>query len=324
MAFHAEQATALLRDSLANGRLAHAYLITGEPGSGKRQVVLDLVNAVSQRTFDSLDEAEGDHVQVVVPESKSRRIRVDAMREVERRLNLAAPRGVTKVAVVLDAERFMPEAANAFLKTLEEPPPQSLIILVTALPGQLLDTTRSRCIHVPLFRAGPRPLGESEQHLLRELKARVLNAESAGKLSTAWSLLHAFGDLLKQVKQQIDEEHTAAMKEEAAIYRQTTEGDWLKQREEYYKGLTEAVYLERRDQLIDVFLAWHGDALRSREGRGARSLPGYEADTARFGALHESRVLLRRIRALEELRENLHTNVNEGLALEAGFLAAFG
>lgn len=322
MSFLAEQASALLRDSFANGRLAHAYLITGEAGSGKRQVALDLVNLTSNRHANSLEEARGDFLQIVLPESKSRRIRVDAMREVERRLNLAAPRGTTKVAVVLDAERLMPEAANAFLKTLEEPPPQSLIVLLTALPGQLLDTTRSRCIHVPLFRSGPRPLQEAEIRLLQELQVRSLDSE--GGLASAWALVQAFQDILKKVKQEIDAEHSTAMKEEAAIYRQRTDGDWLKQREEYFKGLTEAVYLERRDGLLQVFSVWHGDALRAREGGGTFALAGFEKETARYGSRHETRELLRRIRALEKLREHLQTNVNENLALEAGLLPVFG
>ena len=326
MGFLAEQAFSMLRDSHANGRLAHAYLITGEPGSGKRELARDLVNLIAGKSVASLEEARGEFVQVVVPESKSRRIRVDAMREVERRLNLAAPRGAVKIAVVSDAERLMPEAANAFLKTLEEPPPQSLILLITALPDRLLDTTRSRCIHVPLFRSGHRPLSEAEIRLLEQLRARFAGtaADAAkGSLSTAWALLQGFQALLKQVKEEIDREHSAALKEEVSLYRQTTEGDWLKQREEYYKGLTEAVYLEKRDALLQVFVAWHGDALRVREG-GQSSIPGFEQDTARFGARHESRELLRRIRELEEMRENLHTNVNEALAMEAGFLAVFG
>jgi DNA polymerase III subunit delta' len=329
MSFRADQAFELLRESLQNGRLAHAYLITGEPGSGKRRLALDLVNLISGRRSPGFEEARGEFIQVVQPESKSRRIRVDAMREVERRLNLAAPRDNTKIAVVLDAERLMPEAANASLKTLEEPPPQSLIILVTAFPGQLLDTTRSRCLHVPLFRSGQRSLDETEIRLVEAMRTHCGSgtgpgAAPGGSLAAAWSLLQAFQDLLKEMKEAIEQEHAAAMKEEVAVYRQRTEGDWLKQREEYFKGLTEAFYLEKRDALLQVLVAWHGDALRALEGGGAASLPGYERETARFGERWGVRELLRRIDALEELRDNLQTNVSEGLALEAGMLAVFG
>lgn len=327
MSFLVDQAFALLRESFEAGRLAHAYLITGEPGSGKRDLTLRLIQLVSGRSGNRLEDLRGDFVQVVVPESKSRRIRVDAMRDVERRLNLAAPKGSIKVAVVQDAERLMPEAANAFLKTLEEPPPQSLILLLTALPGQLLDTTRSRCIHVPLFRLGRPGLSDLERRLLDELRIRSeapLRAGASGSLSMAWSLVQSVADLLKQVKAEIDEEHSAVMKEEAAAYRQRTEGDWLKQREEYFKGLTEAIYLERRDALLQVLVAWHGDALRAKAGRQALALPGYEEATAGVGMRLENRELLRRIQALEQLRENLQTNVNESLAIEVALLEVFG
>jgi len=322
MAFQAERAFSLLQASHENGRLAHAYLLFGETGSGKRKLALDLINLVSDTSFRSLDEARGERIQVVTPESKSRRIRVSAMRSRERRLHRAVPAGTVKVAVVTDADRLVPEAANAFLKTLEEPPPQSLILLLTAQPGQLLDTTRSRCLQVPLFRPGPPRLDAASERLLEELRSRFSRDDPAG-LSFAFSLMQAFVTILREEKEALQKEHSAALKEEVAAYRQTTEGDWLKQREEYYKGLSEAHYLARREELVQVLLDWYGDALRAGEGVDRADLPGCEAETVALGERLGRRELLRRIEALEELREHLQTNVHEGLALEVGFLAAF-
>ena len=81
----------------------------------------------------------------IEPESKSRKILVEQIRELEASLRLHATRAKVKFGVVYEADRLMPQAANAFLKTLEEPPDHSLLILVTALPQALLDTIRSRC-----------------------------------------------------------------------------------------------------------------------------------------------------------------------------------
>ena len=65
-----------------------------------------------------------------------------------------AARAKVKFGVVYEADRLMPQAANAFLKTLEEPPDHSVLVLVTALPEALLDTIRSRCIEVSLRASG--------------------------------------------------------------------------------------------------------------------------------------------------------------------------
>ena len=90
----------------------------------------------------------------IEPESKSRKILVEQIRELEASLRMHATRAKVKFGVVYEADRLMPQAANAFLKTLEEPPDHSLLILVTALPEALLETIRSRCIEVSLRAPG--------------------------------------------------------------------------------------------------------------------------------------------------------------------------
>jgi len=72
-------------------------------------------------------------------------IRVDEIRRIEEAVSLAPYEGKRKVVIVDDAETMNPSAANAFLKTLEEPPPQSIIILISASPDRLPETIRSRC-----------------------------------------------------------------------------------------------------------------------------------------------------------------------------------
>jgi DNA polymerase-3 subunit delta' len=75
-------------------------------------------------------------------------IRVDEIRTIEGRLSLAPYEGRMKVVIVDDADTMNQSAANAFLKTLEEPPPQSLIILISSSPDMLLETIRSRCSRI--------------------------------------------------------------------------------------------------------------------------------------------------------------------------------
>lgn len=323
MAFLVDAASDLLARSKEQGRLAHAYLITGPEGSGKRLLALRLMNLVSGHDNSSIEQAAGEHVQIVRPESKSRRIRVDAMRLMERRLYLAVPKNVTKVALILDADRMMTEAANAFLKTLEEPPKQSLLLLLTSQPEQLLDTVRSRCIRVPLYRPGSAERSESDEALLAAL-AEHFRQHREGSLSGALAFMQAFVAILKAEKEAIGKRNAQQLKSESAAYSQTTEGDWLKRREDFYKARTEAEYLQRRNALVQVLVDWFGDALRQQNGFERLDLADFESDSRATATSIQPKDLLRRLEALEELRSNLNTNVNENLALEAGFIGAFG
>src|SRR4029077_620583 len=104
----------------------------------------------------------------IEPECKSRKILVEQIRELGASLRLHATRAKVKFGVVYEADRLMPQAANAFLKTLEEPPDHSVLILVTALPEALLDTIRYRCIEVALRAPGVRALTAEEAELVEE------------------------------------------------------------------------------------------------------------------------------------------------------------
>ena len=158
MALTEDMAFNLIEGAHARSRLAHAFLISGAAGSGKRDLaarVVALVNPVetgegsdlfgespeSSSSVD-LDDLEGEFVRVVRPRSRSRRILIDDIRGLERSMHLAAPSGIWKIGVVVDADRMFDEPANAFLKTLEEPPPGCLLLLLTSNADILLPTLR--------------------------------------------------------------------------------------------------------------------------------------------------------------------------------------
>src|SRR3989440_12305436 len=75
---------------------------------------------------------------------------MEQIRDLELGLKMGGSEGGRKVAFVVEADRLQPQAANAFLKTLEEPPSNSLLLLLSALPEALPDTLASRCISIPL------------------------------------------------------------------------------------------------------------------------------------------------------------------------------
>ncbi|MBF0415682.1 MAG: DNA polymerase III subunit delta' [Magnetococcales bacterium] len=154
-----------LQAGLQAGNLSHAYLFTGPEGVGKATVARALAQALlcqdTQRVSATVTGclrcpschkvAMRCHPDLIVVEmaEKKTRIAVDQIRELARFLSLTPMESPWKVAIIDDAASMNPAAANALLKTLEEPPAQSILILVTSRPGMLLATIRSRCVIYP-------------------------------------------------------------------------------------------------------------------------------------------------------------------------------
>src|SRR5258708_6476609 len=169
MPLTAAEAFTLLENAHRQSRLAHAYLITGPEGAGKRALAAQLCGLLVRG--GPADPLSHPDVHTVQPESKSRRIVIDQMRELENELRMRSAMGGGKVGVIFDADRLQPQASNAFLKTLEEPPPHTHLLMLTALPDQLLETILSRCIEVPLRPAAKRALLPRQRALLEALRA---------------------------------------------------------------------------------------------------------------------------------------------------------
>src|SRR5438105_11595628 len=150
MAFSRAIALEYLQRAHEQNRLAHAYVITGPPESGKQLLAADLASLVNGTPAKNVFSAKARDIFVARPESKSRRIVIAQIRDLEHALQMRASNGRRKVAIIPDADRLQTEAANAFLKTLEEPPKDSLLLLLSALPEALPETILSRCIAIPL------------------------------------------------------------------------------------------------------------------------------------------------------------------------------
>src|SRR2546428_2905078 len=141
-----QQAVQLLQRSLERGRLAHAYLFSGHQLADLQAVARTLAKTLNCLkpvkkggvAIDSCDHClscnkieHGNHADVhwVRPESKSRVIVTGQMRELMQEIHLRPTEAEYKFAIIVAADRLRVEAANAFLKTLEEPPPKSILIL---------------------------------------------------------------------------------------------------------------------------------------------------------------------------------------------------
>ena len=149
---------ARLRSQLARERLPHAMIFTGPDGVGKRTFALRVAQALNCGARDAhgcecgrcgscraVDAGSHPDVSTVSVEAGSTRIRIEQIRELRTRLELAVAPGSAQVFLIDPAERMNPASANAMLKALEEPPDRTYFVLITTNLHELMPTIRSRC-----------------------------------------------------------------------------------------------------------------------------------------------------------------------------------
>ena len=321
MAFSPKDALQYLRRAHEQNRLAHAYLISGPPGSGKRALAAELAGFVNGTAPSEVFSARAREIFTAEPESKSRRIVVEQVRALEHALQMRASDGRRKVAIVSEADRLQPQAANAFLKTLEEPPNNSLLLLLSAIPEVLPDTVLSRCIPIPLAANDGVKADGYETELVGLLGQVAL--EKTWSVQQAYRLAQGLQRLFGSVREEIKATNAEAMKREEAHYRNSTDGAWLDAREDYYKALNESLYLQQRARLIETLFVWWSDVLRAGTSAPRRDLPAATKATEVVSKRFTIPEILRRIRVLEEMRDHLGRNIQEALAIEVAFLRIF-
>jgi len=174
------RAVDLLRRALASDRVAHAYAFVGPAGAGRMSTAL----AFAAELLGSPSRQHPDlHVIVPTPPETNSRgaraIRIGAIRELERQASLRPVMARRKVFVLEEAERMTGEAPQAFLKTLEEPPAATVIILILPRARAVPATVLSRCQVVrfaPRDDAGAATARAQARELLAEVRAQGVDA----------------------------------------------------------------------------------------------------------------------------------------------------
>ena len=324
MPFKAERGLELMRRAIALKRLGHAYLISGPKEANREKFATQVLNLIAGSRHESLEGWAHEGYPIISPESKSRRITIETMREMERMIHLKAGPSGHKFGVIVDAERMTIQAQNAFLKTLEEPPPGTVLLLITGKPEELLPTILSRVIEMPLLpESGARHYSDHERKLLALLERHSKLTSSS--MSIALGLKSGFEEVMDAMRGDIEEEAGDDFEKEKELYGKTTDSAaYLKGKEEHMKALIEASYLQQRDAMLDLLLAWMGDIVRHKVGAEHLDLVEYSQATKAAGDRWTIEEASRRLRALRRLETHLHTNVSETLALEVGFIEAFG
>ncbi len=188
-----------LSTTLKSNRLPKAYIFYGPEGIGKASMALLLAKALNCSSFngDICDKCSSCYkiekrihpdVQIFHPEGKE--ISIEQMRYLSNQINLKPFEGKFKIFIIDPAEQMSVEAANAVLKTLEEPPANSLIILITTLLSALLPTIRSRCQLLHFSTISSRELERIliEKYQFKSKEAQSLSHLSAGSLGRALNI----------------------------------------------------------------------------------------------------------------------------------------
>ena len=192
---------------LSNGRVSHSLLFAGDEGVGKRQFALELAKAFVCKapsehqacgacapcrradefafpTSDKGDDYErvffSKHPDIGMVIPFKRTVRINAIRDLEREANFRPYESQARFFIIDDAEKMQDAAANALLKTLEEPSPTTYIFLITSRPDSLLPTIRSRC---QTIRFAPVATDEIERFLIDEKAFTYDEARMAARLS---------------------------------------------------------------------------------------------------------------------------------------------
>jgi len=350
-------AISMLKKALESKRIASAYLFQGPDGVGKSLAALNFAKALvcekegtdacgvcsSCRRVDS-----GNHPDVhwYKPEGRVRLVKIKTVRELIAQTGLKAFEAKWKVFVIVEADRMKVETQNAVLKTLEEPPGQSVLILISSNPAGLVPTIVSRCQEIRFL---PIPRDELEEaivekwgpdrqeaHLVASLAcgsmgsaSRLLERDNLGRRRDLLNLLaeggqrsfrKAFktvrdvdGELKKLAKdlQQREEKRVRAMGKALTAEERDA---WLSES----SAAIASIVREEVDDILNLLAFWYRDLLLIKEGVSTDLVVNFDMLEAlrKSVAPMTTGELFSRLRAVEEARRGIALNLPVTLCLE--------
>ncbi|UCG83794.1 MAG: DNA polymerase III subunit delta' [Dehalococcoidia bacterium] len=324
------QAVELLRYSLKSGRLAHAYLFVGQSNVGKMTLAINLAQALNcereERPCGQCTAcsriATGKHADVQIigrssdtgsgESAPKKEISIAQIRELQQIASLQPYEGRHRVFIIDGAEYLNEESSNCLLKTLEEPPSQVLIVMLTINDGRLLPTIVSRCQRVELF---PVPTGIIEQELSEHQdvepdKSRLLAKLSRG--SIGWAISASQNDNLLQERysklSELQELSSASLEDRFSVA--------SKLATQYSKSR------ESVESTLNLWLEWWRDLLLARAGqREYITNIDQEDAVVRYSEGYSLPEIRHSMEAIRSALEQLSQNANARLVLEVLMLS---
>jgi DNA polymerase III subunit delta' len=330
-----EEVKQTLNRLLADGRVPGSLLFTGEAGIGKKLFALEFAKALNcrnRRGVEACDECSSckrisrsnfppfgkddddrnrliwsEYSDVAMARPFKQIIRVPPMRELEREANFRPFEGTARIFIIEDADYMNEPASNALLKTLEEPPPASHLILTTSNPTALLATIRSRC---QVIRFAPIPAPEIEDFLIKDHSMPATDARLLARTAQG-----SIGRALDADIEDYRERRQAMLSLLASL---TVTGDRV-QLLRSAEDLAAAKDRDEYERILDVLETLIRDAWALALGRPAETIVNIDLtkDLQRIAGELRSSAAGRWLTEIEELRGELIVNVNRRIASDA-------
>ena len=305
-----ERQKSILRRALSGGRLAHAYLFAGPEGVGKRLMALALARALFCPNGDGCGECAAcrklehrNHPDLHVLEPDGNSIKIEQIRTLQHDLSLRPFEASCKVCLIEAADLMTTAAANALLKTLEEPRGDTLLILLSSHPQRLLETIRSRCQLLQFTRQPQELIRATLQTQLGvdDAEAHVLAALAEG------SFKKAFG----KDRQLYLEERRTLLKTLTAL----SAGSILPTLEFAEQLASDKATLP---DILEIFQAFYRDVLLALHGRDSSELVNLDLGekVRRVAGREDVGNVLAKLEALGNARRQLERNLNPQLVME--------
>ena len=306
---HKQQKNILLR-AFRSQRVAHAYLFTGPEGIGKKLMALAFARFLLCENGTSCGKCTGclkvdhnNHPDIHLPDAEGSALKIDQVRTLQRELSLHSLEGDYKVCLIDGAEHFTNGAANALLKTLEEPQSGTMIILLTSHPEKLLPTIRSRCQNLPFSRIPKQQLAVilGKKLNLNATEAAVIAALSEG------SFKKAFGSN----RELFLEKRYKLIQRLSALSAGSTIPTF---------SFADELEIEKETlpDILDIFQAFYRDILLLQHNQPEEELVNLDLieTLQQQSRATTTASLLLKLKALESARFHLQRNVNRRLTLE--------
>ncbi|MCI6059958.1 MAG: DNA polymerase III subunit delta' [Dorea sp.] len=308
-----------IRNAVLNDKVSHAYILNGERGSGKKLLanLFAMTLLCEQGGPDpcnqchSCKQAEsGNHPDIIrVTHEKPNSISVDDIRtQVNNTVDIKPYQGPYKVYIIPQADLMTPQAQNALLKTIEEPPEYAVFLLLTENAETLLATINSRCVMLKLRNIKDTLIKKylMENLQIPDYKADVCTAFAQGNMGRAIMLANS--------------EHFNEIREEAVQLLKYIHEMELSEIVSAVKNIT--VYKLEIVDYLDIIMIWYRDVLLYKATKDVdkvvfKDQMTYIKEQARKSSYEGIELILK---SLENAKSRLRANVNFDLVMELLFL----
>ncbi len=324
---------------IKTGRIPHSLLFVGKEGIGKKQFALEIAKSMvclNPKDFEACDDCKNcrraekfdfpsfddkdSHKQVIFSEHSDigmvipyrNTILVDAIRDLEKEANFRPYEAKVRIFIIDDAEKLstsIDNAANALLKTLEEPSETTYIFLITSRPSSLLPTILSRC---QTIRFAPIDSSKIEEHLLENEKLSSEDAKLTAKISRG-----SIGTALETDLEKYREQREKMFGVLESLSLQKGYSNLLRTAED----LSDAKNKDYYEKTLEILQILIHDVLTIQNNPNSEIINfDLTKDLTKLSENVNNQTLAKWLLEIETLRENLTSNLNKKIATNALFM----